>query len=231
MKRLISSFNYAVEGVIYALSTEKNMKIHFGIALIILIFSLFMGLTKIELMVLLLTMSSVIIAEMINTAVEATIDIYTKEFHPLAKIAKNVAAGAVLVAALNSIIIAYLLFYKRFDFTTHLIFYKLKQVPLHIVFISLVIVIILAIVVKTQSGQKHSLLHGGIISGHSAVAFSMCMAISWMTENGLIFTMTFIMALLVAQSRVEGGIHSTKEVIMGGFLGSVVTFILFRLFG
>ena len=93
---LIQSFNYAFEGVIWVLRTQRNMRIHFAIATVVLILAFAYDVSKLELVALLLAISFVLTTEMINTAVEAATDIATTSFDPLAKLAKDLAAGAVL---------------------------------------------------------------------------------------------------------------------------------------
>lgn len=111
VRKLINSFKYAISGIIYTLKTQRNMRIHFIAAFCSIFLGFFKNFTKLELLILFFTVSLVIVTEMINTAIEKTIDMYTKEYHPLAKIAKNVAAASVLIAAINAIIVAYLLFF------------------------------------------------------------------------------------------------------------------------
>lgn len=111
IKKISDSFNNAIDGIIYTVRTQLNMKIHFTIAIIVLLLSLFFDFSKIEMLILFFTISLVIVLEMINTAIEATIDVIANYYHPLAKIAKNVSAGAVLIAAINSIVVGYLLFF------------------------------------------------------------------------------------------------------------------------
>lgn len=113
VRKLIHSFEYAISGIVYTLKTQRNMRIHFIAAILVLMISFFLRITKIELLILSFTISLVIVTEMVNTAIEKAIDMYTEEYHPLAKISKNVAAGAVLVAAVNAIFVAYILFYDR----------------------------------------------------------------------------------------------------------------------
>ena len=103
MKKLLDSFNYAIEGMLYAVRTQRNMRIHMIAALLVLTACFFYDISKMELLILLITITMVITAELINTAIECTIDITTNYYHPLAKIAKNVAAAAVLVTAINAI--------------------------------------------------------------------------------------------------------------------------------
>ncbi len=80
--RILQSLNWAFEGVIHVLRTQRNMRIHFALATIVLILAFSYGVTKLELMALLVAISFVLIAEMVNTAIEATIDLATTSFDP-----------------------------------------------------------------------------------------------------------------------------------------------------
>ncbi|NLZ53750.1 MAG: diacylglycerol kinase family protein [Thermoanaerobacteraceae bacterium] len=116
MKRtrtLGESFSYAISGIFYAIKTQRNIKIHFMTTILIVIFSFLLKLNIIELLIVSITITLVLTAEMINTAIEAVVDMFTQEYHPLAQAAKNVAAGAVLISAINAVIVGYLIFYKK----------------------------------------------------------------------------------------------------------------------
>src|ERR671917_2757057 len=89
------SFDHAYRGLIYAVRTQRNMRFHVVIATLVLIASLLVGVSKLELAVLILVILLVFVTEMLNTALEFAIDLVTKEYHPLAKLAKDVSAGAV----------------------------------------------------------------------------------------------------------------------------------------
>lgn len=227
MRGLIDSFNYAISGIIYTLKTQKNMRIHFTIAFFVLLLSLFFDFTRSEMLILIFTISLVMITEMINTSIEKTIDMYTKEYHPLAEIAKNVAAGAVLVSAVNAIVVAYLLFFDRVNPYTNIIIIKIKNSPVHLTFIALFLVIIIIITIKTKT-EEGTPFKGGIISGHAAIAFSIATTITFIAKNTLVATLSFFIALLVAQSRIEGKIHNTIEVFVGAVLGILITVLIFQ---
>ena len=111
---LVESFNFALEGLIHVLRTQRNMRIHFAIAIAVLVVGLFIGVNRLELIALLLAIAFVLIAEMINSAIEHAIDVATTSFDPLAKLAKDIAAGAVLIASINAIAIGYLVFSGEF---------------------------------------------------------------------------------------------------------------------
>ena len=121
---VLDSFNFAFEGIIHVLRTQRNMRIHFAIAFIVLVAALIINVTKLELIALLISITFVLIAEMLNTGVEAAIDIATTSFDPMAKLAKDIAAGAVLIAAVNAVGVGYLVFAgKVADRSAHLLGY------------------------------------------------------------------------------------------------------------
>lgn len=225
--RLIDSFNDAIAGLIYALRTQRNMRIHFLLALMALALGIILNISKIELLILFFTISLVIITELINTAIEAVVDLYTRKFHPLARIAKNVAAGAVLFASINALIVGYLIFVDDLTPFTLILINRIRQSPIHLTFICLVVTIFLVIIGKSWGG-KGTPLHGGMPSGHSAIAFTLATAVTLITNNPLIATLVLILAFLVAQSRVEGRIHNIFEVITGGLIGLLVTILIFQ---
>lgn len=229
IKKLSDSFNNAIDGIIYAVRTQLNMKIHFIIAILVLLLSLFFDFSKIEMLILFFTISLVIVLEMINTAIEATIDVIANYYHPLAKIAKNVAAGAVLIAAINSVVVGYLLFFDRLKPITSTVFMKIKQSNTTVVFICLILTVLITIVIKAIYGEG-SPLKGGMPSGHSALAFGIATSISLVTDQLLIITLSYFLAFLVAQSRVDAKIHSIFEVIVGAVLGILISILIFKLF-
>ena len=107
-KRFILCFGFAWEGVVYTLRTQRNARIHLGIAIAVVLLSLWLGLSWTEWAIIALTIGLVFSAEMFNTVAEAAIDLVTAEYHPLAKIAKDVAAGAVLVIAVIAVVVGLL---------------------------------------------------------------------------------------------------------------------------
>ena len=111
-KDLPTSFFYAAKGLRYAFSTQRNFRIHVGFAFVAFALGFFLGLNKSDLAIMALTATSVLIVELLNTAIESVVDLAIgKRFHPLAQIAKDCAAGAVLVASISSLLIAVLLLF------------------------------------------------------------------------------------------------------------------------
>lgn len=110
---LLIAFKNAFAGICYCVRHERNMKIHIGAGLVVAFLSWWFTLEREEILILLVTVESVLLAEMINTVVETVVDMISPEFHPLAKIAKDVAAGAVLITAIFSLVVGYMLFFSK----------------------------------------------------------------------------------------------------------------------
>lgn len=228
-RSLLERFNHAVSGIIIAFSTERNFKIHYGIAIFVILLSLFFDFSRTEFLLLLFSVSLVIVSEMINTAIERTIDLITKDYHPLARLVKDVSAGAVLISAINSIVVGYLLFFDRLSSFSELLLFKIKRSSIHLTFVALFIVIVLTIALKSKFYKgKGTHFQGGVVSGHCAIAFCVATVISFLAENILIGTFAIGLALLVAESRIEAMIHSLSEVVLGSLLGVIIGILVFQ---
>jgi diacylglycerol kinase (ATP) len=229
IKKTLESFNNAINGIIDTVRTERNMKIHLIVALGILIISFFFDITKYEFLILAVTITMVIAAELINTAIEATIDMTTNYYHPLAKIAKNAAAGAVLITAINALLIGYIIFWDKLSRFSFDFIKKVKNSEPYTIFIVLVIVCIATIIAKAIFGEGTP-LKGGMPSGHSALGFSIATAISLITEEPICILLSFLLAFITAQSRVDSEVHSILEVVVGAIFGIILTLFIFTLF-
>lgn len=231
---LIQSFNFAFEGVIHTLATQRNMRIHFFAAAVAMFACLGFGVTRVELAIVIFAASFVIAAEMLNTAVEAAIDVATTSFNPLAKVAKDVAAGAVLIATFNAIAVGYLIFAPKLGDPSRTILLEIRDAPVHITFIALVLTLLGVISLKVVSGRDGTPLRGGWPSGHAAIAFAAWTAIAFVTAGTsygtLVAALTFVLALLVLHTRVEAGVHTVGEVIAGAIVGSSITLLVFQIF-
>jgi diacylglycerol kinase (ATP) len=228
---VIESFNFAIEGVIHVLRTQRNMRLHFAAAVAVIVVAVAVGVSKIELSLLLVSIAFVLVAEMINTAVEGAIDAATTSFDPMAKLAKDIAAGAVLIASVNAVAVGYLVFAGKAADKTADVLDRVRSAPAQITLVALVLTVIIVIATKAWTGRGTP-LRGGLPSGHAAVAFAGWMAATYIVNDShrfVVSALTFIMALLVAQTRVESGVHSALEVAYGGALGALVTLSVFQL--
>jgi diacylglycerol kinase (ATP) len=228
-RNLVESFNNAVSGIIYTIKAERNMKIHITVAVMIILLSMFYDLTRIEFLIICLTVSLVIISELFNTAIEVLVDTIIGVYHPKAKLVKDTAAGAVLVASFASLIVAYFIFYDKVSVSLEMGIFRIKQTPMHITIIALIMTMIFVVVLKAFL-KKGTPFSGGMPSGHSAIAFSATTAIALWINNVNVTILVFIVAILVVQSRLEGKIHNILELIAGAALGFTVTLLLFQIF-
>jgi diacylglycerol kinase (ATP) len=230
---LLESFNYALEGIIHVLRTHRNMRFHFAAAVAVLVAGVWAGVDRIELAALLISIAFVLIAEMVNSALEAAIDMATTSFDPLAKLAKDIAAGAVLIAAINAVAVGYLVFSHKVSAKASKGLDRLRDAPAEVTAIALIVTILIVIGTKAYTGRGRP-LRGGLPSGHAAIAFSGWMAATYLISPGehrfLAAVIMLIMALLVAQTRVEAGFHSALEVVYGGVLGALTTLVIFQVF-
>src|SRR2546421_5911937 len=142
---IIESFNYAFEGIIHVLRTQRNMRIHFVIAAVVLILGLASNVSRIELIALLLAIAFVLIAEMLNTAIEGAIDVATTSFDPMAKLAKDIAAGAVLIASVNAVAIGYLVFAGKAADKTARVLDKIRNAPDETTLVGLVLTVVVGL--------------------------------------------------------------------------------------
>jgi len=228
-QNLVESFNSAIEGFIFVFKSQRNMRLHFVIGITAIILGIFLNFTYIELIILCLTIAFVLFAEMFNTAIEHTIDLVKEEFHPLARIVKDICAGAVLLSALAAVVVGYMLFVSKTGIRAEANIIKIKESSWHISFIILLIILGFVVLSKVlfRSGTP---LRGGMPSGHSAIAFSIWTIISLLYPNSIVILLVFILSFLVSRSRVRDGVHSTLEVFTGALVGIFITLLIFQFF-
>jgi len=227
---ILDSFNYALEGIIHVLRTQRNLRIHFAIAIAVIGAAAALGVERLEMITLLIVIAFVLVAEMVNSAIEGAIDASTTSFDPNAKLAKDIAAGAVLISTVTAIAVGYLVFAHAAAHRTSRFLDRVRDAPAEVTLVALVLVSLIVLATKAWTGRGTP-LRGGLPSGHSALAFAGWMAATYVTNDDhrfLISSLTFIMALLVAQTRVESGVHSALEVLYGGVLGALVTLVVFQ---
>ena len=229
LRRWIKSTNHAIEGILHAAKTQRHMRYHFYTAILILIVSFSIGISWAE-VVILITLSIIVLSvEMLNSALETITDILFREYDEKAKRIKDMAAGAVLITAIGAAVIGFVILFepvKNF-------FYNGLNIAKHaksdVAVVSLIVVLIMVVLTKSFFGKGQP-LRGGMPSGHAAIAFSMWVAVTMISESFVPSLLVFIMAVVIAQSRVSTGAHKPLEVVVGALLGITVTFMLFKIF-
>lgn len=228
-RSLLWSFNYAIEGIVYALRTQRNMRLHALAASVVLFGALWFRIGRLELVALLFAISLVFVAELANTALEAAVDVGIHGFDPMAKIAKDVAAGAVLIASLNAVAVGYVVFFNRLADVADLLIVRVARAPAYITVIALGLTGLAVVVAKSFSGEG-TYLRGGWPSGHTALAVAAASAIGYVTRSAWALVLGLFVAALVAQSRVESETHTIPQVVLGAFLGFLISTAVFQLF-
>jgi diacylglycerol kinase (ATP) len=221
-KNHFDSFRYAVEGIVHVFRTQRHMRFHFLILVLALLVGILYGLPSERLAILFVVVSSVLVAEMFNTAVESVVDLVTQTYHPLAKLAKDIAAGAVLITAITAVMVGLLLFFGDNKIATLRIDVRHDPQPLRVLLTVVVLVLVVVLIGKVLGG-KGSILSGGVVSGHSALSFFLATTLIYRAADYFTGIIALLLAFLVAQSRVEGKIHTLQEVVIGGLLGVLLT--------
>jgi undecaprenol kinase len=111
--RLLKSFQFAFTGIRTTILGERNMRIHLIISIIVILIGIWLSLSKLEWLFITFAIGGMLALEMINTAIERVVDLITEDYHPLAKEAKDIAAGAVLLYAIISVIVGLIIFLPK----------------------------------------------------------------------------------------------------------------------
>jgi len=228
-KRPQDSFRYAGEGILHCFRTQRHMQFHFLMLVLVLLSGLLLALDTRDMLTLLFCVSLVIATEMINTAVETVVDMITQTYHPLAKLAKDVAAGAVLIASANAVIAGLLIFFgnDRIQKIKLGVPYRPPDVTIVLV-VGILVLTTTVLMSKLLTGRSNrGIWHGGVISGHSAIGFFLAMTIIFTSGNKFVAILALLMAVIIAQSRVEAGVHSTQEVVLGAVIAIFLTASLY----
>ena len=209
------------------------MKIHLVAAIMVIATTLVLDFSRIELAILSICIILVFMAEFFNTAIEEIVDLVTDgRYSKVAKKVKDIAAGAVLVTAINAVLVGYLLMYEKIKKLVLGGSFALKRVvssPSHMTFLAVALVFIVVLLLKAIFfKRKTTHLQGGTVSGHSALAFTMATICAILAKNFEVTLIVYFIAILVAESRVEAKIHTVKEVVIGAIVGVLVALLLFN---
>ncbi len=225
----LESLNCAIEGILYTARTQKHMRYHFIIAILLMLVSLILHLPLLEFMIFAIAIITLLTAEMINTAIEEVVNLVEEKYNIRAKIAKDVSAGAVLVSAVALLIVAYYIFSRYFYGSAELALRRSSDLYGHMAVVALLLCLVGVVIIKAFFGKGRPLA-GGFPSGHAAISFSMWSSITLITLNPFVSILAFVMAVMISQSRVSGGIHTAMEVVLGALFGTGITFAIFFIF-
>lgn len=221
----------ATSGLVYTFKTQRHMRFHLYVVLVVMLLGVFFNLGLREMLVLLFTISLVLVAEMFNSAIEATVDLVQPSYHPLAKFAKDIAAGAVLITTIIALVVGSLMILGE---------NRWEQIKVNLTSESLGVgvvprmvlgafVLFIVVVVGKGLGKQGQVFKGGLVSGHAAFGFFFAGAIVFLTDSPVVSGLALLLAAIIAQSRWEAKIHSVFELSLGAAAGVLVSMLLFGL--
>ena len=218
-----------MSGLVYTFRTQRHMRFHITVVLIVLLLGIFLNFGLREVMVLLFTVSLVMVAEMFNSAIEATVDLASPNYHPLARFAKDIAAGAVLISTIIALVIGALLIIgeNRWEGIKLSLSAEAPALTMMVRFVLGCFLVFLLVVIGKGLGKRGQVLHGGLVSGHAAYGFFLAVSVIYLSENVVTSGLALLLAALVAQSRYEAKIHSLFEVCLGATLGTVLGILVY----
>ena len=231
----IEACNNAINGIIYATTTQKNLKTELIIAVLIVMLCLFYGLETAEFLCLVFSVFLAIFAEMINTAIETVVDLFVDVYHPKAKIAKDVAAGAVVLAACNTLFVAYFILFKEENLRaiSDSVFNNMVKSPMHLAFVAMILVVIAVLAIKAACSKKKKrgefIKDGFVPSGQAAIAFAALTAI-WLNSKDIVtFSLALVLSLLIIENRIYSNTRTKAEVVFGSCMGALIVLMVYGL--
>lgn len=231
----IEAWKNATNGIIYSATTQRNIRIQLVLAVIVMVLSLFYGLETTEFLCLGFAIFMVIFAELINTAIETVVDLFVDVYHPKAKIAKDVAAGAVVLAACNALVVGYFIFFKEENMKaiSESLFNNMVKSPMHLAFVAMLLVVIAVIAVKAGCSKKKErgqlIKNGFVPSGQAAIAFAALTAIWIVSKDIVVVTLALALAIMVVGNRMYSNERTKAEVVFGICMGILIVLLVYGL--
>ena len=228
-KTFFTAMHHALDGVIRAFKTERNLRIDYIIGLFVLICSLFFDFTKTEFACLCLTIGFVIFAEMINSTVEYIVDLITDKYDDRAKAAKDIAAGGVLISSIVAVVVAFFLFADKIGMATTSVLSTIFSSNIYILFTIIFAVILLVVILKGFFGKGSSSYSAVYPSARVALAFGLTTYVYIITRSFLVGGVALILSVIIAQRRVENTKTRAIYMIISAIIGILVVLIIYQM--
>lgn len=228
-RNMMRPFRVAVNGIVHTFRTQKHMRIHLFVTLVTVLGAILLNLRTREILVLLFMITMVLIAEMFNSAIEATVDLVSPNYSPQAKYAKDIAAGAVLIATIMAIIVGALIAIgeDQWERIKAALAGQSLGAPVAVRLFAGVLLAIVCVIIGKGLGKHGRVFQGGLVSGHAAIGFFLATSVIFLTDNVLVAGICLLLAGIVAQSRWEAKIHTIFELTLGAAVGVILGVLLF----
>jgi diacylglycerol kinase (ATP) len=229
--QVVEPFRVALNGLVYTFRTQRHMRFHLYVVIVVVLLGIWLNIGHRELLAFLLTISLVIVAEMFNSAIEATVDLISPNYHPLAKFAKDISAGAVLITTIIAIVVGALVILGEGRWETIKTglggegFGPSMTWRLILGFF----LVLLVVIIGKGLGQRGQVLQGGLVSGHAALGFFFATSSAFLVDNALGTGIAFLLAGIIAQSRFEAKFHTIFELTLGAVVGVTLSLLIFGL--
>lgn len=220
------SFRFAYEGIKYALATQRNMKFHFFVAFLVLLAAVILRLHKTDILFILLAVTLMIVTELINTAIEKAVDLAMPDEHPLAKIAKDVAAASVLVSAVFAAVVGMIVFYEPVDTFFRQVRDPANPMSAGIIWVLLGLVVLSVIVIETRFSDKGKFVRPSLFT---AIAFAIAALIALFVPQTLIALLAFTLAVMTVIVLYDKKTRRFPALLLGGVIGVSVTVLAYVL--
>jgi len=221
-RTLLESSRNAVDGLLHVLRCDWHMRFICLLGAGVMLLGALARVSRLEVMLLTMAICLVAMAEIINRAIEIVVDMVRPSYHPMAKVAKDVGSAGVLAAIIFGVIVVVGVFIntERLQVLQGIG----DRPPPHFLHVGLVgiVTVVSAIILGKVWGGHGRLTRGGLVSAHSALGFFCFITIWFLTPDIVVRGLALALAVLVAQSRVEAGIHSVREVLIGVVVALVV---------
>ncbi len=226
---ILGPVKVALQGLVYTFRTQRHMRFHLYVVLIVTLLGILFNMRLREMLILLFVISLVLVAEMFNSAIEATVDLVQPSYHPLAKFAKDIAAGAVLITTIIALVVGALILWgeQLWEEIKVSLTADTLGTPILARFILGALLLFVVVIVGKGLGKRGQVLKGGLVSGHAAYGFFIATAIMFITDQPVISGLGMLLAAIIAQSRWEAKIHSVFELSLGAAVGVLMGLVMF----
>lgn len=227
-KNFATALHHSVDGVIRAFKTERNLRIDYLIAVLVLIAGVIFGLDKVEFICLCLTVGFVIFSEMMNSVSEYIVDLVTDKYDDRAKAAKDIAAGGVLISSTISIIVAYFLFADKLKDATTSVITSIYSSNAHIMFTIIFMIVVFVVILKGLLGKGDDYSHTGP-SLKIALAFGLSTYACIITRSYLVGFVCGVLSFMIFGMKVTNTKAKKINMVYSAILGIIVVLLVYEL--
>lgn len=228
-KTFFSATKNALNGIIHAFKTEKNLRIDYIIGALVLLVSLFFNFSKTELICLVITIGFVIFAEMINSTVEYIVNLVKTEYDLDAKAAKDIAAGGVLIASTIAVIVAYILFIDKIRYASMTLIESVLSSKAHMLVTILFIVVLLVVILKgALSKDKGNNYVKAFPSARVTISFTLATYLVIITRSWVVGMAAFVLSAMVSSIKRENDKTTMIQIILSALLGILLVLCIYQ---